>query len=218
MSDPFNTANWSMGYTQPSARPAPVGRVAGPTFEIPGLGRPWWEEHLASSISAGLGDLRWFAPDVAGSDYVAVSGMYDGRVVSIRLANGFEGRGGEVITDEVMTNVEFRSTPRELGLWVLESPPKWFRRRRAWALNRPPFSTGDPWFDEHAGCWAWDCTQGAEALRAALASRLPAIREILDTQPGAIITNTTISTWIPHAGMAERLPKLLSTARSLPDS
>lgn len=218
MSDPFTTADWSMGYTQPSARPTTVRRVDGSAIEMPGFARSWWEHKLESSVAAGLADLRWFAPEGVGSDYIAVSGVYHGRVVSVRLANGFEGRGGEAITDEVMTSVEVRPTPPELGLWVLEAPPKWFRRRRAWALNRPPFSTGDPWFDEHAGCWAWDCSQGTEALRVALAPRLPAIREILDAQPGAIITNTTISTWIPHAEMVERLPKLLALARSLPDS
>jgi hypothetical protein len=207
-----------MGYTQPPARQGSVRRVDGPTIEIPGLTRAWWEEHLGSSVAAGFGDLRWFAPDGVGSEYVAVAGVYHGRMVSIRLPNGFEGRGGEAIGEEVMTNVEVRPTPPELGLWVMEAPPKWFRRRRAWALNRPPFSTGDPWFDEHAGCWAWDTTQGAEALRAALMPSLPTIREILDTQPGAIVTNTTISAWIPHAEMSERLPRLLSLARSFPDS
>ena len=218
MSDPFTTAPFSMGYTSPQRARAPVRRIAGPALETPGNDRQWWEAHLASSVSAGLGDLEWYPSDDDGIRYWGVVGQHDGRSVSIRLARSLEHRGSETVTDEVMTNVELRVTPPRLGLWVLESPPKWFRGRRAWALNRPPFSTGDPWFDEHAGCWAWDCTKGPEALRDALAPLLPALRGLLDTHPGAIITNTTISVWIPYTEVPERLSRLLAMAQLIQSS
>lgn len=214
MSRQFTTADWSMGYTSPVGGPGTARRFDGSAVEIPGNDQPWWEAHLASSISAGLGDLRWYAADGDGTLRYGVWGLYEGGSVSIRLSTGFERRETERITDEVLANVQVRVTPLRLGLWVVESPPKWFRGRRAWALNRPPFSTGDPWFDEHAGCWAWDCSEGPEALRTALAPALPVVREVLESQPGAIVTNNTISAWIRHTEMPDRLPRLLSLAQS----
>jgi hypothetical protein len=217
MGNPFTTAAWSMGYTSPLQTPPPVGRARGPEVENPAQDQQWWEQNLAPSVSAGLGDLEWVPADDTGTRHQSVFGVHRGRSVAIRLPRGLERRGSEMIENEVMATVEVPVTPQPLGLWVVESPPKWFRGRRAWALNRPPFKTGDPWFDEQAGCWAWDCTAGSDALRDALAPALPALREILETQPGAIITNTTISAWIPHTEMPERLPKLLAMAQSLAD-
>lgn len=215
MSDPFATATWSMGYGHQGTR-APVSRHSGSAIEVPGHGRPWWEAHLASSVSAGLGDLRWYPADGDGIRYWGVRGEHAGRSVSIRLAS--ERRGSETVADGVMTRVELRVTPPRLGVWVLESPPKWFRLQRAWVLNRAPFSTGDPWFDEHAGCWAWACDEGPEALRDTLAPVLPALRVLLDTHAGAIITNAAISAWIPSTEVPERLPTLLAMAQSIHSS
>ena len=40
------------------------------------------------------------------------------------------------------------------------------------------------------------------------------IRKILNAHPGAIITETMVSAWIPIAGTQERLPDLLSVVDS----
>ncbi|MEA2057826.1 MAG: hypothetical protein U9O63_03845 [Actinomycetota bacterium] len=215
MSDSFTTAAWSMGYTQLAQTRAPVQRFDGSAVEILGQVQPWWGTHLASAVSIGLGDLEWHRTAPRGDRYWGVSGVHADRSVSIRLPRDLERRGGETIKDEVRATVEVGVTPLRLGLWVIEAPPKWFRGRRAWAMNRPPFTIGDPWFDEHAGSWAWDCTEGPQALSDALAPVLPALREVLETQPGAIITNTAVSAWIPCTEMSIRLPDLLGMTQPL---
>jgi len=212
--DPYAGASWSMGYTQPLDGAPPIRAADGGSFEVPGNGRPWWESHLDTSISAGLGDLRWYLSEIDGTRYWGVSGLFADRSVTIRIPRLLEHRDGLPVADEVMVVVEYGLTPPRLGSWVIEAPPKWFRGRRGWALNRSRFQTGDPWFDEHAGCWAWDCADGAQALREALAPLLPVVREILDVYPGAIISNASVATWIPYAEMPERLPRLLSVVGS----
>jgi hypothetical protein len=212
--NPFTTAGWSMGYTPSLETAAPIRSINDGDFEVPGNDRSWWDAQLDTSISAGLGDLRWHLSDVEGVRYWGVDGVCAGRSVSIRVPRLLEHRDGEPIADEVMVVVESRLTLPRLGSWVIESPTKWFRGRRAWALNRPKFGTEDPWFDEHAGCWAWDCGDGPQALREALAPVLPVIREALDAHPGVIITDTAISTWIPYTEIPDRLPEFLSAVRS----
>ena len=143
------SADWSMGYTPSREAPAAaVRRPDGADIPVPGNNRDWWEAQLATSVAFGLGLLDWYPVDGDGARYWGVYGMYSGRPVGIRLARPFERRASESIADEVLTAVEVPVTPLHLGLWVIEAPPKWFRGRRAWALNRPSFSTGDPWFDD----------------------------------------------------------------------
>lgn len=208
--DPFTGASWSMGYTQPDTTSAPIRSIDGSGLEVPGNDRSWWCTRLDAAIEIGLRDLEWRSSDPDGTLYRGVSGAYAGKSVSIRLPRLLEHRDGTLVTDEIKVDIEADLMPPRLGSWVIESPPKWFRRRRGWALNRPKFSTGDPWFNQHAGCWAWDCADGPQALRNALAPALPMIREILDAHPGAIVTETTISAWIPFTEVSERLPRLLS--------
>lgn len=203
-----------MGYTQSDTTTPPVRSIGDGGFEVPGNDRSWWNTQLDAAIGIGLQDLEWRPSDPDGSLYWGVSGAYVGRSVSIRIPRLLEHRDGTLVADEIMVVVETDLTPPRLGSWVIESPPKWFRKRRGWALNRPKFSTGDPWFNQHAGCWAWDCADGPDALRDALAPALPMIREILDAHPGAIVTETTISTWIPVTEAPERLPALLSMVSS----
>jgi hypothetical protein len=199
-----------MGYTQPDTTAAPIRSIDDDGgFEVPGNDRSWWNAHLDAAIGIGLQDLEWHHSDPDGALYWGVSGTYAGRPVSIRLPRLLEHRDGTLVADEIMVVVESDLTQPRLGSWVIESPPKWFRKRRGWALNRPKFSTGDPWFNQHAGCWAWDCADGPDALRDALTPALPMIREILDAHPGAIVTETMISTWIPITEAPERLAGLL---------
>jgi len=212
--DPFAGASWSMGYTQPLDRASPIRDVGDGRFEMPGNDRSWWESHLDTAISAGLGSLRWYPSENDGAEHWGVSGLFTDSSVTIRIPRLLEHRDGSPVADEVMVVVECGLTLPRLGSWVIEAPSKWFRGRRGWALNRPRFQTGDPWFDQHAGCWAWDCADGAQALRDALAPLLPVVREILDAHPGAIVTNTAIATWIPYADMPTRLPEFLSVVRS----
>lgn len=210
MGDPFIGAGWSMGYTQPLVTSPRIRAADDGDFEVPGNDRSWWDQHLDSSISAGLENLRWHLSEIEGSRCWGVSGDYTGRGVSVRIPRLLEQRDGLPVTDEVIVDVESCITDPRLGSWVIEAPSKWFRARRGWALNRPKFTTADPWFDQHAGCWAWDCADGPQALRDSLSPRLPLIREVLDSYPGAIITNTTTSAWIPYAEMTARLPEFLS--------
>lgn len=214
MGDPFTGASWSMGYTQPDIRAAPTRSTDDGNFEAPGNDPSWWNEQLDAAIGIGLRDLEWHASNPDGTQYWGVSGVFAGRSVSIRVPRLLEHRDGGLVTDELMVVVETDLTPPLLGSWVIESPPKWFRKRRGWALNRPRFSTGDPWFNQHAGCWAWDCADGPDALRDSLAPALPTIRKILDAHPGAIVTEATISAWIPIAEVPDRLPALLSAVGS----
>jgi hypothetical protein len=215
MADPFTGASWSMGYGIDTAPPAPIRRPDGTEIEQPGNGRTWWDEQLAPASDLGLDASRWHASDTAETRFWGASGLHEERVVSLRLPRYLERRGGDDITEEIMVNVEARATRRELGRWVIEDPAKWFRGRRAWALNRPPFHTGELGFDEHAVSWAWDCSEGVSALRDALVPILPSIRDILDTQPGAIVTDNGVSTWIPFDDIDSRLPALLSSASTL---
>lgn len=210
MGDPFTAASWSMGYT-PSGAPAPPTRSnEDGDFEVRGNDRSWWAARLEPAFSIGLRDLEWHPSDDGDTTYWGVRGTYGGGSVSARIPRLLEHRDGTAVSDEIMVVADCHITPLRLGSWVIESPPKWFRKRRGWALNRPKFSTGDPWFDKEAGCWAWDCSDGPDALRSALVPALPAIREILDAHPGAIVTEATISTWIPDTEVRERLPRLLS--------
>ena len=199
-----------MGYTQPATTTTPTRSIGDCGFEAPGIEQSWWDAQLDSVITAGLQDLEWHASGIDGDHYWGVSGTYADRSVSIRIPRLLEHRDGTPVTDEIMVVVEARLTPPRLGSWVIESPTKWFRGRRGWALNRPKFTTGDPWFDQHAGCWAWDCADGPQALRDALAPTLPLIREILDAHPGAIVNDSATSTWIAFPEIPERLQELLS--------
>lgn len=203
-----------MGYTQPPPTTAPSRSTDDSGFAVPGNDRSWWNAQLDSAILAGLGDIEWHSSDTSGALYWGVSGVCADRSVSIRIPRLLEHRDGTLVADEVMIVVEASLTPPRFGSWVMESPSKWFRGRRGWALNRPKFTTGDPWFDQHAGCWAWDCAEGPQALRDALTPLLPKVREILDAHPGVIVTDSATSAWIPYDEMPERLPKLLSVVRS----
>jgi hypothetical protein len=203
-----------MGYTQPFEATARIRSIDDQGLEVPGNETSWWNDQLEAAISVGFRDLEWHPSDDGGIHYWGVSGVCAEKSVSIRIPRLLEHRDGELVADEVMVVVEFRVTLPRLGSWVIEAPSKWFRKRRGWALNRPKFATGDPWFDDQAGCWAWDCADGAQALRDALAPALPRIREILNDHPGAIVTESTISTWIPIAEIPDRLPRLLSLVRS----
>lgn len=204
-----------MGYTPSTTSGAPIRRLEDSGLEMPGRGRQWWEAQLASSVDMGLAGLQWHAVGPGGDRYWGVVGAYAGMAVSIRLPRPLERRGEHAIVDEALAVVEAGVTQPTLGRWVIESPPKWFRGRRAWALNRPPFATGDPWLDEHAGCWAWDCARGPQALRDELAAMLPAVKGLLRSQPGAIVTDSAVSVWIPHSDMPMRMPDLLETTRLL---
>jgi len=203
-----------MGYTQPDTAAAPIRSTDDSDFEAPGNDRSWWLAQLDAAIGIGLRDLQWHASHPGETLYWGVTGEHAGSPVSIRIPRLLEHRDGRLVADEIMVVVDVDVTPGRLGSWVIESPPKWFRGRRGWALNRPKFSTGDPWFDQHAGCWAWDCADGPDVLRDSLAPALPVIREILVSHPGAIVTETTISTWIPITETPERLPGLLSMVRN----
>ncbi|MFV9671711.1 MAG: hypothetical protein ACNYZH_00675 [Acidimicrobiia bacterium] len=214
MGDPFTAASWSMGYTQLATTAPPIRSIDDGDYEVPGKDRSWWTARLEPAISTGLRDLEWHPSEDGDTTYWGVRGTYGGGSVSARVPRLLEHRDGTPVSDEIMVIADCHITPSRLGSWVIESPPKWFRRRRGWALNRPKFSTGDPWFDKEAGCWAWDCADGPDALCDALVPALPTIREILDAHPGAIITEATISTWIPDEEVSERLPRLLSAVRS----
>lgn len=215
MGDPFTAAAWSMGYgTTPAERP-PIRHLDDSKLEMSSRDGSWWGLHLTSSVSVGLVDMQLLPTVPGGSRYWGATGSHAGRSVSIRLPRPLERRDGDAIVDEVLVAVETHATHQSLGRWVVESPPKWFRGRRAWALNRPPFVTGDSWFDEHAGCWAWDCAAGSEALRDALTPLLPAIRRLLDTQSGVIVTDSAASVWIPDPELSLRLPNLLEQTRRL---
>ncbi len=202
-----------MGYTQPAITAPPIRSIDDGDYEVPGNGRSWWTARLEPAISTGLRDLEWHRSGDGDSTYWGVRGTYGGGSVTARIPRLLEHRDGTPVSDEIMVVTECHITPLRLGSWVIESPPKWFRRRRGWALNRPKFSTGDSWFDMEAGCWAWDCADGPDALRDALVPALPAIRQILDAHPGAIVTETSISAWIPDVEVRERLPRLLSAVR-----
>lgn len=214
MGDPYAGASWSMGYSQRLDGRPPIRADDGGGFEVPGNDRSWWESHLNTAISAGLGDLQWYPSETDEIHYWGVSGVFADRSVMVRIPRLLEHRDGLPVADEVMVVVEYGLTLPRLGSWVIEAPSKWFRGRRGWALNRPKLQTGDPWFDEHAGCWAWDCADGAPALRDALTPLLPMIREVLDAHPGAVISNAAIATWIPYSEMPTRLPKFLAVVRS----
>lgn len=204
-----------MGYGIEMAPPPSIRRADGSEIEQPGNERDWWEETLATSHDAGLADLEVLATSPGGVRFWGATGVHEGRSVSLRLPRFLERRSGDEINDELMVNVEARALDPALGIWVMESPAKWFRGRRAWALNRPPFATGDAAFDAYATSWAWDCSMTPDALRAALAPILPIIRTILDTQPGAIVTDSGISTWMPFDDVPDRLPALLTVSAEL---
>ncbi len=51
--------------------------------------------------------------------------------------------------------------------------------------------------------------------RTPLALLLPAIRSLLETQPGATVTDSGIGTWIPFDEVDDRLPALLTSTRTL---
>lgn len=182
---------------------------------MPGRDQSWWEDLLDPSMQDGLSVLHWHTSDDSASLFWSVSATDANRGVSIRLPRPLERDGSDHITESLMVNIETRPTPAGLGSWVIESPPKWFRRRRAWALNRPPFVTGDPWFDEQAGCWAWDCGEGVGALRRTLAPLLPVVRDIIEHHPGVTVTDASVNAWLPWAEAPERLSSLLVATRSL---
>lgn len=204
-----------MGYGIETPMPAPMRRPDGTEIEQPGNGRTWWDKHLAPASEVGLTSSQWYASDADETRFWGTAGLHEGRVVSIRVPRYLERRGGDEISEEVMVNIEARVTRSELGSWVIEDPAKWFRGRRAWALNRPSFETGESWFDDQAVSWAWDCSEGVAALRGALTPILPSIRKLLDAQPGVIVTDAGISTWIPFDEIGVRLPALLSSASDL---
>ena len=211
----FSSASWSMGYGIEMAPPPPIRRADGSEIEQPGNDSTWWDGLLATSYQAGLGDLQLFATTPEAVRFWGAAGAHEGRPVSLRLPRFLERRGADEISDEVMVSIEARALAPDLGIWVIESPAKWFRGRRAWALNRPPFTTGDAPFDAYATSWAWDCSKTPEALRAALAPLLATIRTILGTQPGAIVTDSGVSTWLPVGEVGTRLPALLAAAAEL---
>jgi len=57
--------------------------------------------------------------------------------------------------------------------------------------------------------------RGPQALRDELAVMLPAVRDLLRSQPGAIVTDSAVSVWIPDSDMPMRMPELLETTRLL---
>ncbi len=204
-----------MGYGAEMAPPPPIRRPDGSEVQQPGNDRAWWDDRLSAATALGLTDLRVHTTKPDQACFWGVSALHEGRPVSIRLPRYLERRGGDAITDEIMVTVSARALPVSLGIWIIESPAKWFRGRRAWAFNRPAFVTGVLSFDAETAAWAWDCSEGPDALRAALAPLLPTIRQILDTQPGAIVTDSGIGTWIPVDDVDDRLPTLLESARRL---
>lgn len=192
--------------------PPPIRRADGSEIEPPGNDRTWWDEVLASSHEAGLADLQLFATTSAEVRFRGAIGTHEGRSVSLRPPRLLEGRAGDDVINEPTVSVEARALDPALGTWVMESPAKWFRGRRAWALNRPPFTTGDASFDACAASWAWGCSITPAALQAALNPLLPTIRTNLEAQPGAIVTGSGISTWVPFEDAPRRLPLLLFAA------
>jgi len=204
-----------MGYGAEMAPPPPIRRPDGSEVEQPGNDRPWWDNRLATATALGLTDLHVHATKPGQPRFWGATGLHEGRPVSIRLPRYLERRGGDDIADEIMVTVSARALPMTLGIWVIESPAKWFRGRRAWALNRPAFATGDPSFDAETAAWAWDCSEGVDALRSAFAPLLPTIRQILDSQPGSIITDAGVGTWMPFDEVDDRLPSLLRSAGTL---
>ncbi|MGB9359353.1 MAG: hypothetical protein WCC01_12430 [Acidimicrobiia bacterium] len=204
-----------MGYGVEMAPPPPMRRPDGSEIEQPGNDRRWWETRLATATDVGLTDIELRSTTPGQARFWGVTGLHEGRIVAARLPRFLERRGGDDISDEVMVTVAARALPVPLGIWVIESPAKWFRGRRAWALNRPTFTTGEPSFDADMVSWAWDCSEGPDALRAALGPILPTIRSILETQPGATVTDSGIGTWIPLSESDGRLPSLLTSASKL---
>ena len=204
-----------MGYGVEMAPPPPLRRPDGTEIEQPGNDRSWWEDRLSSATDLGLTNLELRATKPNQPRYWGAVGTYDDRVVAARMPRFLERRGGDDIDEEIMVTVSARALPVPLGIWVIESPAKWFRGRRAWALNRPSFTTGDPSFDAATVSWAWDCSEGPNGLRSALTPVLPTIRSTLETQPGATVTDAGIATWIPFEAVDDRLPALLESARSL---
>lgn len=215
MTAQFTGASWSMGYGVEMAPPPPMRRPDGSEIEQPGNDRRWWETRLATATDVGLTDIELRSTTPGQARFWGVTGLHEGRIVAARLPRFLERRGGDDISDEVMVTVAARALPVPLGIWVIESPAKWFRGRRAWALNRPTFTTGEPSFDADMVSWAWDCSEGPDALRAALGPILPTIRSILETQPGATVTDSGIGTWIPLSESDGRLPSLLTSASKL---
>ncbi len=204
-----------MGYWQPVATTAPTRPRDDQGYEVPGNDCSWWDAQLDPAVTLGLSELEWHPSDTDEAHFWGVSGTYADKAVGFRIPRLLEHRDGTLVDDEIMVVIELRLTPPRLGSWVIEAPSKWFRKRRGWALNRPKFATGDPWFDQEAGSWAWGCADGPQALRDALAPALPRIRELLDGNPGAIVTESTISAWIPVPEIPDRLPRLLSLVRIL---
>lgn len=204
-----------MGYGVEMAPPPPLRRPDGTEVEQPGNDRSWWEDRLSSATALGLTNLELRAIKPDQPRFWGAVGTYDDRLVAARMPRFLERRGGDDIAEEIMVTVSARALPVTLGIWVIETPAKWFRGRRAWALNRPSFTTGDPAFDADMVSWAWDCSEGSDALRSALAPILPTIRTILETQPGATVTDSGVATWIPFDDVDGRLPALLESAKSL---
>lgn len=204
-----------MGYGADMAPPPSIRRPDGSEVDQPGNDRTWWDDRLSAATALGLTDPQVHATGPDQVRFWGASALHEGRPISIRLPRYLERRGGDDITDEIMVTVSARALPVPLGIWVIESPAKWFRGRRAWALNRPAFTTGDPSFDVEAAAWAWDCSEGPDALRTALAPLLPTIRQILDTQPGAIVTDSGVATWIRFDDIDDRLPAVLRSASRL---
>jgi len=204
-----------MGYGVEMAPPPPLRRPDGSEVEQPGNDEAWWDARLATAARVGLTDVRLRATKPGQQRFWGVTALHQGRIVAARLPRYLERRGGDGITEEIMVTVAARALPVPLGIWVIESPAKWFRGRRAWALNRPTFTTGDPSFDADMVSWAWDCSEGPDALRSALAPLLPTIRSLLETQPGATVTDSGVGTWIPLDEVDDRLPALLTSASKL---
>jgi hypothetical protein len=218
MTSPFSGASWSMGYGAEMAPPPPIHRPDGTEIDQPANDRSWWEALLAPATDLGLTDLDLRSTKPDRQRFWGAAGLHEGRVVAVRLPRFLERRGGDDITEEIMVTVAARALPVRLGIWVVEAPAKWFRGRRAWALNRPSFTTGDRSFDADMVSWAWDCSEGADALRSALVPVLPTMRMILETQPGATVTDSGVATWIPLDDAGTRLPSLLESASRLAGS
>ena len=204
-----------MGYGVEMAPPPPLRRPDGTEVEQPGNDRSWWEDRLSSATDLGLTSLELHATKPDRPRFWGAVGTSDDRIVAARMPRYLERRGGDDTPEEWMVTVSARALPVPLGSSVIESPSKWVRGRRAWALNRPSFTTGDPSFDADMVSWAWDCSEGPDALRSALAPILPTIRTILEAQPGATVTDSGVATWIPFDDVDSRLPPLLESARSL---
>lgn len=218
MAGSFSTASWSMGYGQEMAPPPPMRRPDGTEIEQPGNEQAWWDALLATATDVGLTDVRLRSTRPGQPRFWGAACVHEERGVAVRLPRYLERRGADEVTEEALVAVSARALPVPLGIWVIESPAKWFRGRRAWALNRPTFTTGDPSFDADMVSWAWDCSEGSDALRSSLAPVLPTIRVILETQPGATVTDSGIGTWIPFDDIDSRLPLLLQSASELAGS